>query len=526
MTTAAHISFFTVTLMVLLAAVFLRDLHLILTGAGWSLFARILSLFLVAVTAFGVIQFVSYADHLLRSLYAYRPTAPQESGAPTSPVTVFIPVYNEEPDVVESCVRACTAIAYPDLRIFLLDDSTDTRKRTSMQDICRQYGLRYIHREHRRGFKAGAINHALSHLDGDMPYLLVIDADQRVKPEILADLVPILEADPAVSFIQTPQFFRTEPHDPISVTFSYQQHIYNKHVCRGLSVNNTAMLTGSNCLFRVSHLAAIGGMDEACIAEDIATSFTFHLKGRRGVFLDAVYAEGVGPPNLAAYFTQQLRWAYGNTQLLGTILRRLVAQPRSMTAMHWLEFLVTVSIYLLGAVNVVLFLLPVATLIFGIPILPVWVPPTFAVVLVVVIAFQVIVSIRERQYSLYDLAFSQAIFNTLAFVYARAIWYAVSGKHLPFVVTPKVAPAPSSRPRVRIAPVLLVIAAVLVSMAIGIVRFVSGGPDSGTAIPLFWACYTLAVLSSFLVVWQRDGRLVAEGSTDRASRHFGTDKKG
>jgi cellulose synthase (UDP-forming) len=509
MKTAARISLFTATLMVLLAVLFLRDLHLILTGAGWSLLARALSLFLVAVTAFGVIQFVSYADHLLRSIYAYRPTAPQEPGAPPPPVAVFIPVYNEEPDVVEPCVRACTAIKYPDFRIFLLDDSTDTRRRASMQDICRRYGLSYLHRDHRSGFKAGAINHALSHLDADTPYLLVIDADQRVKPEILADLVPILEADPAVSFVQTPQFFRTEPHDPISVTFSYQQHIYNKHVCRGLSVNDTAMLTGSNCLFRVSHLAAVGGMDEVCIAEDIATSFAFHLRGRRGVFLDAVYAEGVAPPNLAAYFTQQLRWAYGNTQLLGTILRQLVAQPRSMTAAHWLEFLVTVSIYLLGGVNVVLFLLPVATLFFGIPILPVWVPPVFAVVLVVVIAIQVVVSIRERQYFLHDLAFSQAIFNTLAFVYARAIWYAVSGKELPFVVTPKVVPGPATRSRVRIGPVLLVIAAVLVSMAVGIVRAVALGPDSGTAIPLFWACYTLAVLSSFLVVWRRDGRRVA-----------------
>jgi cellulose synthase (UDP-forming) len=516
MKTAARISLFTATLMVLLTFVLLRDLSLIFTGAGWSLFARVLSLFLVAVTAFGVIQFVSYADHLLRSLYAYseRPIVAREMGASSCRVAVFIPVYNEEPAVVEPCVRACTAISYPDVCIFLLDDSTDARKRTAMQEICRRYGLRYIHRNHRRGFKAGAINHALSLLDGDTPYLLVIDADQRVKPSILADLIPILEADPTVSFVQTPQFFRSEPHDPISVTFSYQQHIYNKHVCRGLSVNHTAMLTGSNCIFRVSHLAAIGGMDEACIAEDIATSFTFHLRGRRGIFLDAVYAEGLAPPNLAAYFTQQLRWAYGNTQLLGIILRQLVAQPGSMTALHWLEFLVTVSIYLLGGVNLALFLLPVATLIFGIPILPVWLPPVFAVVLAVVIAIQVIISIRERQYSLHDLAFSQAIFNTLAFVYARGILYAVSGKRLPFVVTPKVVLRPSDRPRVRIAPVLLVIAAVLVSMAIGIVRFVSVGPDSGTAIPLFWACYTLAVLSSFLVIWHKDGMRVSGDGVD------------
>ncbi|MDD3857945.1 MAG: glycosyl transferase, partial [Methanoculleus sp.] len=71
MRTAARISLFTATLMVLLAIILIHDLHLILTGAGWSPFSRSLSLFLVAVTAFGVIQFVSYADHLLRSIYAY-----------------------------------------------------------------------------------------------------------------------------------------------------------------------------------------------------------------------------------------------------------------------------------------------------------------------------------------------------------------------------------------------------------------------------------------------------------------------
>lgn len=510
MKTAARISLLTTMFMVLLASILLRDLHLILTGGSWPLAARALSLFLVTVTAFGVIQFVSYADHLLRSLYAYpeTPVIPVHD-MPHRPVAIFIPVYNEDPGVVEPCVRSCMEIAYPAFQTYILDDSTDAQKQAAMQDISRQYGLRYIRRDHREGFKAGAINHALSLLGDDTPYLLVIDADQRVRPMILADLIPILEADPGASFVQTPQFFRSEPHDPISVTFSYQQHIYNKHVCRGLSVNRTTLLTGSNCIFRTDHLAAIGGMDETCIAEDIATSFAFHIRGCRGIFLDAVYAEGIAPPDLAAYFTQQLRWAYGNIRLLGTVLQQLMVQPRSMAALHWLEFIVVISIYLLGGVNVVFFLLPIATLLFGIPILPVWLPPIFAMVLSVVIAIQVIVAIRERQYSLRDLMFSQAIFNALAFVYARAIWYAALGKQLPFVVTPKVSAAPASRPRVRIAPVILVIGAVLVSMGVGILRLSSIKPDSGMVIPFFWACYTLIVLLSFLVVWKRDGRRMA-----------------
>ena len=105
-------------------------------------------------------------------------------------------------------------------------------------------------------------------------------------------------------------------------------------------------------------------------------------------------------------------------------------------------------------------------------------------VLIVVIAIQVIISIRERHYSLRDLALSQAIFNSLAFVYSRAIWYAVSGKQVPFFLTPKVASQSTGRSRVRITPVLIVIAAVLVSMlgtaGLSVV-------DAGMAIPLFWA---------------------------------------
>ena len=515
MKTSARISFLTATLVVLLVLVLSRDILLILAGAGWSPAARALSLLLIVVTAFGVIQFTNYADHLLRSLYVYpeHPLAPrQETAPPAGRVAVFIPVYNEEPGVVESCIRACTSIAYPDCTVYLLDDSTDERLRGSMEEIGRRYRIRYVHRDHRKGFKAGAINHALSLLDGDTQYLLVLDADQIVKPAILADLIPVIEADPTLSFIQTPQFFRPDPDNLISATFSYQQHIYNKHVCRGLSVNRTTMLTGSNCIFRVGHLLAIGGMDETTITEDIATAFLFHTGGYRGVYIDAVYAEGMAPPDLAAYFTQQLRWAYGNTRLLGKVMRQFVAHPRSLAPVQWLEFAVIASVYLFGGLSVVFFLLPVATLLFGIPILPIWLPVVFAVVFGTVIAIQVVTSIRERHYSPRDLAFSQAIFNTLSLVYIRAIWYAVSGKKLPFVVTPKTVSVSGERPRVRITPLLAVIAAILLSMLAGIVRLLTRGPDFGTIVPLFWAGFTLLVLSSFIVVWRKEGKAGARGS--------------
>lgn len=505
--TTSRITLFTALLIALIMFILFHDLRLIFTGTEWSLPARVLSSLLVFVVLFGIIQFVNYADNLLRSLYAYpeHPIVSKQERAINS-VAVFVPVYNEEPDIVESCVQACMEITYPDVHIYLLDDSTDPKKRAMMHGISCRYHLHYIHRDHRQGFKAGAINHALTLLNDKTPYLLVIDADQRVRPMILADLIPILENHPNISFIQTPQYFRSKPKDPISVTFSYQQHIYNKHVCRGLSVNNTTMLTGSNCIFRVDHLITAGGMDETCIAEDIATAFAFHLRGYRGLFLDTVYAEGVAPPNLAAYFTQQFRWAHGNTRLLKKILWQAFKRPGCMPLLQWLEFTVISSIYLFGGMSAALFLLPIATLLLGIPILPVWLPIVFAVVLAVVIAIQVIISIQERNYSLRDLALSQAIFNGLTFVYARAAWSAIAGKQVPFVVTPKRISQSDEQSRVKITLIFLVISSIFVSIFAGIVRLIHGGLEGSVMIPLFWACFTLIILSSFLVVWRRDKR--------------------
>jgi len=511
MRTTSQISVLSIAAVSLIIVIFSIDFATILTGVSGSLVDRLFSLLLVVVLFFGMLHFASYIDNLLRSLYAYsepvcnRPIGTAGLAAPG--VAVFVPVYNEEPEVIESCIRACTAIDYRKVDVYLLDDSTNEQVRAANREISNKYAAHYIHREERHGFKAGAINHAISLLGNGTGYLLVIDADQIVRPEILSDLIPVLETDPTISFIQTPQFFRAKPNDPLSVTYSYQQHIFNKHVCRGLNVHRAVMLTGSNTLFRLSHLRAIDGMDESCITEDIATSFRFHTRGYHGVFLDRVYAEGIAPPDLQAYVTQQLRWAYGTTQLLGSLAKTLLTAPRCMTLSQWVEFGVNETSYLLGGVNMTLFLLPAATLIFGIQILPVRTPLLFIVFLMVALALQLSISIRERHYTVRELIPAQAIINTLSFVYARAIWYIITRRKLPFMVTPKTArQSTKGRSRTLIVPVSLFLAALIAAIAAALLRIASGDVGLSTTIPLFWAVYASFILGSFVPIWWEDGK--------------------
>ena len=307
----------------LLILISLCDFLLIAHEAGLPIVSKLIYVALIISSLFWLIHCVSYTDKLLRSVLLYNIeifiTESENFNIPK--VAVVIPVFNEEPLIVENSLKACKQINYKSFEIYLLDDTTDKKNADELFKLANRLDINYIHRSNRRGYKAGAINDLISEFSKNVDYILIIDADHKVKPQILRELVPILEKNTSISFLQTPQYFTKETSDKLAVVYSIQQHIFNKHLCRGLNVNDAAVMTGSNVIIRLSHLKAIGGMDESCITEDIATSFNFRFHGYRGIFLDKIYAEGIAPPTLSAYFIQQERWAYGTTQNFKKILR-------------------------------------------------------------------------------------------------------------------------------------------------------------------------------------------------------------
>jgi cellulose synthase/poly-beta-1,6-N-acetylglucosamine synthase-like glycosyltransferase len=77
-------------------------------------------------------------------------------------VTVQLPIYNEM-YVVKRLITAAAHLNYPRelLQIQVLDDSTDETSMIAQQLVAEfqaaGYTVDYLHRDHRRGFKAGAL---------------------------------------------------------------------------------------------------------------------------------------------------------------------------------------------------------------------------------------------------------------------------------------------------------------------------------------------------------------------------------
>ena len=124
------------------------------------------------------------------------PLSEDEASYPS--VDVFIPTYDESETIVRMTVTAATQIQYPKekLNIYILDDGGTHAKRRSretghqawrrhynLRKLAKELGVQYITRDTNQKAKAGNINHALQHSNGDL--ILILDCDQIPTKDIL-----------------------------------------------------------------------------------------------------------------------------------------------------------------------------------------------------------------------------------------------------------------------------------------------------------------------------------------------------
>jgi cellulose synthase (UDP-forming) len=256
-------------------------------------------------------------------------------------------------------------------------------------------------------------------------------------------------------------------------------------------------------------------MDESCITEDFATSFRLHTQGYRGVYVDRIYAEGVAPPTLSAYYTQQLRWAYGTTQHMGRVVRTLLSRPRALTPHQWFDFMGIGTSYLLGIVNLVMLLFPSVILLWNVKLVSMNLPTIFFPFFLLVMALQLTTSIKERHYRLLDLLRAQAILNSVSLVYAQAIFFLWCGKKLTFRVTPKtIGRGDNGQSAKLMPPVLAMLGVIAFSIGIGVSRILSGSTNTNLPYALFWACYGFTILASYVLVYRGDTRKTLDAVTN------------
>jgi cellulose synthase/poly-beta-1,6-N-acetylglucosamine synthase-like glycosyltransferase len=244
------------------------------------------------------------------------PPIPQTSREEWPYVTVQLPIYNEAA-VVGRLLDAVAALDYPRerLRVQVLDDSDDDTGPliARLLDRYTDLPIRHMRRGERANYKAGALAYGLSHTSD--PLVAIFDADFVPPPDFLRRTVPYFLADPGLGLLQA-RWGHLNPAQNL-ITRSQALSIDGHFVVEQAARSRSGLLlsfSGAGGVWRVQAICDAGGWSGDTLTEDLDLSYRAQLRGWRGLYLPDVQVQAELPPQVAAYKTQQARWARGTTQ--------------------------------------------------------------------------------------------------------------------------------------------------------------------------------------------------------------------
>lgn len=235
------------------------------------------------------------------------------------PVTVQLPVYNEK-YVVERLLESIASFDYPKdrLQIQLLDDSTDDSFELAAQKIeelkQRGFDIQHLHREDRKGYKAGALAEALPQAKAEL--IAIFDSDFLPPKDYLIKTVPAFQEEKLgmvqckwghvnrdFSWLTDLQAFGLDAH------FSVEQGGRN---AAGHFIN----FNGTAGIWRKACIVEAGGWSADTLTEDLDLSYRAQLKGWRFQFKEEVIAPAELPAEMNALRNQQYRWNKGAAECM------------------------------------------------------------------------------------------------------------------------------------------------------------------------------------------------------------------
>lgn len=266
---------------------------------------------------------------------------------PKGSVDVFLTIVDEPIELFEKTVKAAMAIDYIDKVVYILDDG----RRSDVKSLSDKYGAKYLARNNRQDYKAGNLNFGLINSASD--YILVLDSDQVVKPEIIHDLLGYFAENEKLAIISTRQDFDVPESD-----FNHDFIFYN-HMQAGKNSDNAAISCGSGVFYRRSALKKVGGFQTWNVVEDLYTSYVLHNAGYDSIYITRPYTKGFAPLDLSTIYKQRGTWAVDTLRLFFRRSPLFFSRLSIRQKLHYLEI---GWAYVVSAVALpILFTLPIIT---------------------------------------------------------------------------------------------------------------------------------------------------------------------
>lgn len=302
--------------------------------------------------------------------------------------------------------------------------------------------------------------------------------------------------DPKVAFVGTPQIYANTKDSWIARGAAEQAYNFYGSMQQGFFGMGMPLFIGANHVLRVEAHNQIEGYS-GHIVEDHLTGMRLYAKQWKSVYVPEKLAYGEGPATWSAYFSQQMRWAYGLIDILFKHSPRVFYR---MKGSHVFNYFLLQQYYFYGLAQVIGILLMGMYFIFGIEITPMPVVELLVLYLPILI-FQQIFFLWLQRFNVdpeteKGFMLRGKLLNWAAWpIYFMAFLGVLFNKRLTYVVTPK-----GSALSTQASSVMLFLPHMILGMLTLV--YVIVGVHLGRTAPLlmFWGILNTLIMFGFVVV--------------------------
>ncbi|MEO5374397.1 MAG: glycosyltransferase [Alphaproteobacteria bacterium] len=256
-------------------------------------------------------------------------------------VSIHIPAYREQPDMLKATLDSVAALDYPNFEaVVIINNTPEEHYWKPIQEHCERLGerFRFLNLVKVAGFKAGAMNEALNHTAADAEIIAVIDADYMVGRDWLKDLVPAF-ADPRVGMVQAPQDHRDGGESLLKRMMKWEYDGFFDIGMVQRNEDNAIVAHGTMLMVRRSAFEEVGGWATDTIVEDSELGLRLFEAGYTAHYTNTRYGWGVLPDTFKAFKTQRHRWAYGAVQIFKKHWQHMTPGSRTLTPAQKTQYL-------------------------------------------------------------------------------------------------------------------------------------------------------------------------------------------
>jgi cellulose synthase/poly-beta-1,6-N-acetylglucosamine synthase-like glycosyltransferase/tetratricopeptide (TPR) repeat protein len=282
-------------------------------------------------------------------------------------VDVFVPTYNEDPQLLRMTLEACSRLDYPHKTYLCDDGGTEARladpekgpaaqaRAEVLKKMCAELRAIYMPRPDNRHAKAGNLNHAFEKTDGE--FIIILDADHVPEPHFISRLIGYFK-DEKLGFVQTPHAFYN--FDSFQARLDHKNrryweegHLFYEVIQPGRNRWNCPIFAGSAAMFRRKALEEVGYIAVETITEDMHTGMRVNAKGWKSLAVSERLVAGQSAPDVTTFHSQRIRWGEGNLSIMaydnpltmkGLTLAQRFCYLGSMV--HWAGGLFKLAVYL------------------------------------------------------------------------------------------------------------------------------------------------------------------------------------